>query len=229
MSLRIPREKDFEFKRDFATVGSPSVRSRAFCVSMRGVYHHMHRIGFCRALPLALTLIHLVLVWSSLEHQTRADPILFQELEYRAVTYQEGSAGVQMETFGEPPPLKPAQKTALIIELPALFVATLIGAVLIPRNEAAWLYTSVPLVPLVWYAVGRWLDGLLGYITRLYLPRILRGLLSVLAIGVLLVSIAGLTPLYHHRTADTYWIFSGLVLWSGLCIAIMASSGRRAS
>ena len=194
---------------------------------MRGVHHHMRRIGYRRALPLAFTLIHILLVWSSLAHQTYAQRIVFQESECRAVAYQEGIGSVPMETFGEPPPLKPVQKMALIIELPAMFVAMLIGAVLTPRNDAAWLYTSVPLVPLVWYAVGRWLDGLLGYITPLYLPRILRGLLSVLATGVLFVSIAGLTPLYHHRTADTYWIFSGLVLWSGLCVAIMASSARR--
>jgi len=132
-----------------------------------------------------------------------------------------------MEAFGEPPPLKPVQKMALIIELPAMFVAMLFGAVLFPRNEAAWLYISVTLVPLVWYAIGRWIDGLLGYSARLSLPRILRRLLSVIAIGVLFLSTAGLTPLYHHRTADTYWIFSGLVLWSGLALAIMSSSAQR--
>ena len=78
----------------------------------------------------------------------------------------------------EPPPLKPVQKIALILELPAMFVAMLIGAVLFPRNDTAWLYTSILLVPLVWYGVGRWLDGLLGYGDRLRLPQILRGLLS---------------------------------------------------
>jgi hypothetical protein len=39
--------------------------------------------------------------------------------------------------------------------------------------------------------------------------------------------VAGLTALYHHRTADTFWIFSGLVLWSGLCLTMMTSSARR--
>ena len=65
---------------------------------------------------------------------------------------------------------------------------------------------------------------LLGYRARLCLPRILRGLLTVLAYLVLLVSMAGLTPLYHHRTADTYWMFSGLMLWSGICLTMMNSS-----
>ena len=137
---------------------------------MRGVYYSMRRIGFRRALPLAFTLIHIVLVGFSLAHQPHAEQTVFQDSECRPVAYQEGIR-VPAETLREPPPLKPVQKVALILELPAMFVAMLIGAALFPRNDAAWLYTSVPLVPLVWYAIGRWLDGLLGYVARLGLPR----------------------------------------------------------
>jgi hypothetical protein len=131
-----------------------------------------------------------------------------------------------MEAFA-PPLLKPVQKIALILELPAMFLAILTGAVLLPHNDTAWMYLSIPLVPLVWYAIGRWLDGLLGYIARLRVPRILRGLLSVTAVGALMVSIAGITPLNHHRTPDTYWVLTGIALWSGLCIAIMLFSSDR--
>jgi hypothetical protein len=189
----------------------------------------MHRIGFRWALPLAFTLIHAVLIWLSLVHQPYVSNIVFRSSGMLSVAYQEGTVDVPMETFGEPPPLKPVQKIALTIELPAMFVAMLIGALLFPRSETAWLYTSVPFVALLWYTIGRWLDGLLGYGDRLRLPRILRGLIGVPAYAVLLVSMAGLTPLYHHRTADTYWMFSGLVLWSALCLLMVTSStlGRR--
>jgi hypothetical protein len=187
----------------------------------------MNQIGFRRALPVAFTLIHVVLVWFSLTHEPHAASMVFPHPAYRAVAYQEGIGGVPIETFGERPPVKPVQKIALILDLPAMFVAMLIGAALFPRSETAWLYASVPLVPLVWYTVGRWLDGLSGYIARLSLPWILRKLFSIPAAGVLLVSMAGFTPLYHHRTADTYWVFSGLVLWSGLCLAIVFSSPAR--
>jgi hypothetical protein len=192
---------------------------------MRGVYNYMRRIGFRRALPLVFTLIHVSLVWFSSARQPHATSMVFGNSGYRSVAYQEGNS-VPVE-LSEPPPLKPVQKIALILELPAMFVATLIGAVLFPLNETAWLYTSIPFVPLVWYAIGRWLDGLLGYSARLRLPRILRGLLAVPAGLVLCVSLAGFTPLYHHRTTDTYWIFSGLMLWSGLCLTMMTSSARR--
>ena len=186
----------------------------------------MHRIGFRRALPLAFTLIHVVLVWFSLANLPHAANMVFRDTGYRSIAYQEGTGGVWIERFGERPPLKRVQKVALLVELPAMFVAMLIGAVLYPRSETAWLYTSFPLVPLVWYAIGGWLDGLLGYSARLRVPWILRRLLIVPAVGVLFVSVAGLTPLYHHGTADTNWIFSGLVLWSGLFLTMITSSAR---
>jgi hypothetical protein len=108
---------------------------------MHGVYHDMHRIGFRRALPLAFTLLYVVLVWLSLPLQPRTTRIIFHDSEHRAVAYQEDT-GIPVETLGEPPPLKPVQKMALIVELPAMFVAMLIGALLFPRHDAAWLYTS---------------------------------------------------------------------------------------
>jgi hypothetical protein len=192
---------------------------------MHGVYKVMRRIGLRRLLPLVFTLIHVVLVWYTLAQQPHVPAGVFRDSEYRGVAYQEG-VGVQMESL-EAPPLNPAQKVSIIVDLPAIFLAVLIGFVLLPRNETAWMYVSIPFVPFVWYAIGRWLDGLLGYAARVRLPRILRGLLTVTAVGVLGVSIAGLTPLYHHRTADTYWVFTGTAFWSGLCLAIMFSTAAR--
>ena len=110
-----------------------------------------------------------------------------------------------------------------------MFLAVLLGAVVLHQNENAWMYLSIAFVPFLWYIIGRWLDGLLGSIARLRVPRILRGLLKVVAIFILGVSVAGLTPLYHHRTADTYWVFTGLALWSGLCLAMMFSCVAQAS
>jgi hypothetical protein len=43
----------------------------------------MHRIGFRRALPLAFTLIHVVLAWFSLAHQPYAECIVFYHSKYR--------------------------------------------------------------------------------------------------------------------------------------------------
>lgn len=187
----------------------------------------MQRIGLRRVLPLVFTLVQVLLVWFTLAHQARASANVFRNSGYRSVAYQEG-AGIPMEPL-EAPPLKPVQKAALILNLPAMFLAVLIAAVFSPRNETAEMYLSIVFVPLVWYAVGRWIDGLLGYMDRLRLSGVLRGLFLPPAAGVLCISLAGLTPLYHHRTADTYWGFTGLVIWSGMCVAIALSSSRRGS
>jgi hypothetical protein len=177
----------------------------------------MRRIGFRRALPLLFTVVHVCFVWSARSVESQA----------LSVTYQEG-VGVPMRSL-EAPPLKPIQKMALVLEIPAMFLAILVGAVVLHQNENAWMYLSIALVPFLWYFIGRWLDGLLGCIARLRVPRILRGLLNVVAIFILGVSIAGLTPLYHHRTAGTYWVFTGLALWSCLCLAMMFSCVAKTS
>ena len=91
-----------------------------------------------------------------------------------------------------------------------MFLAILIGEALLPRNETVWMYLSIRFVPVLRYVVGRWLNGRLGYIARLCLPRVLRGLLTVTAVSVLSVSIADLTPRYHRRAADIYSLFTGI-------------------
>ena len=73
-----------------------------------------------------------------------------------------------------------------------MFLAILVGAVVLHQNENAWMYLSIAFVPFLWYFIGRWLDGLLGYVGHLHVPRILRGLLSVVATFILGISIAGL-------------------------------------
>jgi hypothetical protein len=187
----------------------------------------MRRFGFRRVLPLVFTAVHIALVWSTLPRQSQESTNLRPELAYLLVVFQEGTS-VPIE-MSEPPPLKPWQKIAAILDLPAMFVAMLTVSVLFPRNELASMYASVVLAPLVWYGVGRWVDGLLGYIPPWRISRSLRRVFFFLFSTVLCVSIAGVTPLYHHRTADSYWIFAGLILWCGLCLAITASSPDKLS
>lgn len=210
----------------FVSVSRPSWRDGNYFTSS-GVHSSMRQIGFRGLLPLIFTLIQAALVWYTLGQQPRAPASVFREPGYRAAAYQEG-VGAPMETF-EAPPLNPVQKISIIVDLPAIFLATLIGSVLLPRNATGWMYFSIPLVSFLWYAIGRWLDGLVGYGPRFRLPRILRGFLIVIAVGGLSLGMAGLTPLYHHRTADTYWVFTGIALWAGLCLAIVFSSPARAS
>lgn len=57
----------------------------------------------------------------------------------------------------------PAQKLAIVLNLPALVLAIPITLVLFRGSDMGLLDASVPFAPLVWYGIGRWLDRLLGY------------------------------------------------------------------
>lgn len=182
----------------------------------------MRRVGFRRVLPIVFTVAHLVLIWFTAAQEPRRTTNILSEPSYSAVAYQEGTGIPTMPL--ERPPLHPVQRIAIILELPVMFLALLIGGVLFPRNEMAWMYVSIAFVPPVWYCIGRWLDGLLGYIAPLRLSRTLRGLVALPSAGFLCLAVGGVTPLYHHRTTDSYWVFTGTILWCVLCLSITISS-----
>src|SRR5579871_1705835 len=185
----------------------------------------MRLSGFRRALPLVFTVLHLVLVVFPSSHPFRRSIGVVDNHEYRSATYQEGD-GIPMESLANPP-LKPAQRIVLILDLPATMVSVLIGMILFPQNDAAWLCLSTAFVPLLWYCVGRWLDGLLGYIERLHLRRSVRQAFAIAAAGLLCISILGLTPVYHHRTSYSAWVFTGSIFWAALCFGIVFPSSAR--
>jgi hypothetical protein len=177
----------------------------------------MTRIGFRRLLPLLFTAIHVALLSLAAPPATS-----FCGTQYDTPAYQE-SVRIPITPVGYLP-LKPAQKFTIVLDLPAFILGTFFAAIFLPQNDGAILRASIPFVPLLWYCIGRWLDGILGYRQRLRLPRALRGLLSFPAAGLLCLSAAMLTPLYHHRTADTFWVGTGFILWSGLWLVIAFSS-----
>jgi hypothetical protein len=118
--------------RYFANLAIPDVR-----LPLRGVYYDMRRPGFRRLLPFIFTIIHVLLVWLTLAHQPHRTMIGFGDSEYRSVSYQEG-VGIPIDKLSAPP-LKPVQKVALILDLPAMFLALMIAGILFPRDEMAWL------------------------------------------------------------------------------------------
>jgi len=179
------------------------------------------RIGFRRLLPIFFTLVHVALLFYALRQRNH----LLYEIHHAAAN-QEG-ASVSWGPI-EPNPLTPAQKLATLLNLPALVLAIPIALALFQGSDMAELYAAVPFVPLVWYCVGRWLDGLLGYVGRSHaVPRVWSGLFAILSTGVLTISVLTVTSANHHRTTDTYWVGTALVAWSGLFLTICLSSFYR--
>jgi|SRR5579871_529087 len=181
----------------------------------------MRRIGFRRLLPALFTLVHLLLIFSTMGNQPYPTAIA-PSATYHRTSFQEGG-GIPTEPI-EHRPLAAVHKAALLLSLPAMFPAVLIAEVFFPPSDTAWMYTCIPFVALLWFVIGRWLDGMMGYADRLRLIKPLRSTLEISSMFVLFIGLIGLTPLYHHRTHDTYLIFTGLSLWSGLCLAIARSS-----
>ncbi len=187
----------------------------------------MRRIAFRRLLPLIFTAMHLILVLGAAAHPSRASAD--EPASFRSVAYQEGTDWKPME----PRPLSPAQRLAMVINLPALLLGIPIAATMFTGSDMALLYAASPFVPLLWYGIGRWLDIKLGFLPhsshRLVL-RLLRGGLALVAGVFLLAAVVALSRTSHHRTEDTYWIGSALILWSSLffTMGIPPFSNRRA-
>ena len=182
----------------------------------------MARIGFRRVLPILFTLIHISLVLYASVHQPHKRSSNRPEDTYHPTAYQENGA-IGWEP-SEPKPLSRAQKIAIVLNLPAFLAVIPIVATFFPGNDLADLYGSTPFVPPIWVGIGRWLDGMLGYAPRRRpVRRTWDGLFVVLSLGLLGLSIVSITPLNHHRTGDTYWVGSALILWSSLLFAISVS------
>jgi len=182
----------------------------------------IRRIGFRRLLPVLLTLVHVTLLLCALEQRHRSISSYCIDFAYHPVAYQEGSS-VRWEPM-EPKPLLPAQKIAILLNLPALLLAIPVALMFFHGDDMASLYAAVPFVPLVWYGVGRWLDGLFGYVSRSHaVHRVWSGLFAVLSTGLLILSVLMVTPANHHRRPDTYWVGTALVVWSALFVAISLS------
>lgn len=194
---------------DFSTVRR-KVRSVGVGIFM------MHRVGFRLVLPLVFASVHISLIVYTNQRQT---------CNYRLVVHQEEPVGTWQP---EPKPLTTAQKLSLILNLPSLFLAIPFLLILRHETDMGMLYAALPFVPITWYAIGRWIDGMLGLVRKRWrLPRSLSGFVSFLATVLLVLSACTVTPLNHHRRPDTYWVGTALILWSGLLLVMSLSSFYR--
>jgi len=120
--------------------------------------------------------------------------------------------------------ITPAEELATLFNLPAMVLGLLIAHALFPENHYMnSLYAAAPFVPLVWYCVGRWLDGLLRHIEYSRVASRRRSLAFAVLSAVLLI---------ESIIVATSWgggalLGAGFVAWSGLFLAICVSSVYR--
>lgn len=186
----------------------------------------MRRVGFRRVLPLLFTLVHVSLLVYT-HHQQPYRSSGSAAINYRLVVYQEDLSANPWVPI-EPKPLTAAMKVSLLLNLPSLFLALPFAAILHHETDTGMLYAALPFIPIIWYGIGRWIDGMVGLIRKRWLlPRSLSGFMVLLAIGLLAVSLLTVIPSNHHRRPDTYWAGTALILWAGLFLAMSLSSFYR--
>src|SRR5262249_42592232 len=118
----------------------------------------------------------------------------------------------------------------VLLNLPSLLLAIPFAQTAFRGSDMALLYSAFPFVPLVWYGIGRWIDGMLGYIRqKRRLPRFVSGLLVVLSSCSLVASAMAITRMNHHWQPDAFLVETGLIAWPGLFFAMSLSSFRRPS
>lgn len=185
----------------------------------------MRRLGFRRVLPLLFTLVHVSLLVYTQQRQPHRSSREAPN-KCRLVIYQE-EPPLKWESM-EPRSLTTTQRVSLLLNLPSLFLAIPFVAILDQETDTGMLCAAVIFVPITWYGIGRWIDGMLGFVKkRWWLPRSLSGFIAFLATGAVVLGACMVTPIDHHRTPDTYWIGTALILWSGLFLAMSLSSFYR--
>jgi hypothetical protein len=129
-------------------------------------------------------------------------------------------------------------KAAMVLNLPAVFLGAFLvlsaGLAHIPHitgDPGAIVFGAV-FVPLIWYRIGRWVDGQRGLRNAAQANMSSLGefwifLVRLFAWAVLLMAIYGLTPAYHHRTRESSFLFAALILWLGAFLAGGLWSGWR--
>ena len=178
-------------------------------------------------LPLTLTLAQVLLVWLEMGRQMYP-PGIRRNAAYHVARYQEG--GMPIDPI-RPAPLTLAFKVAIVLNLPAVFAGALVAAALSLESDLSLLWASTLFVPLLWFGIGRWLDGVFGFRPRpARLPSPWRGFWVLLSVGFLLLAVSSIAHLDRNFTSDAIWITAALSFWSVLFLA-MSGSGyvQRAS
>jgi len=121
----------------------------------------IRRVGFRRVLPLLFTVVHISLLVYSQRQPYRSSGSAPNK--YRLVVYQEDTP--KWEPI-EPIPLTTAQKVSLLLNLPSLIFAIPFAAILHDETDTGLLYAALPFVPIIWYGIGRWIDGVLGFVRK---------------------------------------------------------------
>ena len=136
--------------------------------------------------------------------------------DFRTVVLQDD------ETFtfkpSEPPEASWELKTAIVLNLPAIFLGIIVAAILQRTGDSAVIGFASFFVPILWNRIGLWIDRQLGLSVprkRLLLSSVLRFLLRLLAGFLFIAMVLSLTFEGHRLDYEQMFVSCVLILWSG--------------
>jgi hypothetical protein len=182
----------------------------------------MRGLKFRWILPFLLTLANLSLFAISMSHGPGTRTFLRQSAsaDFRNVVLQDD------ETFTfkplEPPEASWELKTAIVLNLPAVFLGIIVAAILQRTGDSAVIGFASCFVPILWNRIGLWIDrqfGLAAPRKRLLLSSVLRFLFRLLAGFLLIAMVLSLTFEGHRLGHERMFISCVLILWSGVYLA----------
>ena len=188
----------------------------------------LRRIGFRHVLPPVQLLLYCVLslnaYWARLGQQPCS---VIWSSSQGILLAQEG------DTVTFSPPCR--EPTSLLVagslNLPAQLAGLILAATL-HRESDAWSFAiTAPMVVILWYLVGLWIDRRLGRVAvrRGRFPRILAKAaygFSILMVLVSAILIARAFTDYGHRIG-TYFVVAGFASWSVFLLMVTSANLRR--
>jgi hypothetical protein len=179
----------------------------------------MRRLGFRRVLPIVLTLTHVCLIVAGgAQHESHQNgPMVVRD-------------GV-VQWDPEPPPQPTTRKLTSLLNLPAVAASIPVVALLDHyKGDIPLLFITTLFVPLLWYGIGYWVDGQLGYVHRRLKPdstvrQLARDLSALGAACFLILSVA--VALHGPYRPPGYWGPAIWLFWSAFWFVIAVSCIRR--
>jgi hypothetical protein len=130
-----------------------------------------------------------------------------------------------------------AEEVAIALNLPAVFTGAILGAGLVlilhRQGDVWWVLSSIPMVAVLWYWVGWWIDRRLGFFGllkhRFRLPSVLTKAAQGFSVVMIFLSAFVMfgALLYHHHRLDEYLVVSSFLFWSVFLFEVTWPNPRR--
>jgi len=148
------------------------------------------------------------------------------------ISEQGGQEAEATFTLQEPPKLSRELKAEMVLNLPMILFGAALASLLKCESHPATIGCTIPFAVLLWLVVGKWVDRQIKFYgseppKQSWFRELRQTLLRAIAFLFLSAAIHGLTPGAHHKTSDTGFYMSVVILWCSSYLICSIWGGRR--